>query len=179
MASRNRGITQINLNRKYGTPNEYRKYKEHLAKIREGSKPLTKEENNNLERKRKENQIKKEMNKQESIRNMEEFRKKEMNKGEIYKIETYEPAKKSLMQKLNISEKDLDFPDNFIPIFLKYIDEHKNNNNKNREIKTEMYEYTKIWTIKEGYDNQKYGIEQIPYNLMKFIWNFQERYNKL
>jgi hypothetical protein len=59
MASRNRRITQINLNRKYGTPNEYREYKEHLAKIREGSKPLTKEENNNLERKRKENQIKK------------------------------------------------------------------------------------------------------------------------
>jgi hypothetical protein len=160
---------RINLNRKYSeNPSEYQKY---LSRLSQGSRILTKEESNNLEKKRQENQMKQLKEQEEILKQMEATRRKGMNKGEIYKIDVFEPAKKSLSEKLNISQNDLNFPTVFIPKFSQYI----KNSNINSKIK-DMYNYTKIWKEQQEYDNLKSGEEDIPYIFMKHIWGFQETF---
>ena len=166
---------QTDFNTKYGeNPKEYQLY---LAKLKEGSKPLTKEENNKREQQRREQEIKQQKEKEEHKMKMQEWRQKGMNNGEIHKTSVYEPAKKLLAPKINISEIELENPGIFIPKFDKYITEHNKNSNLNSKIK-DMYKYTKIWKIQKEFDNLKSGEDFIPQPIMKPIWKFQEKYER-
>jgi len=98
-----------------------------------------------------------------------------MNRGEKYRINTYMPARRSLVEKLGISEKDLDYPTNFIPIFREYIRLHSENSN----IIKEMVNYTNIWRDQKEFDNLKSGYDDpIPSMFMSPIWAFQKNYEK-
>jgi hypothetical protein len=163
---------QINKDLKYG--DNPLQYQIHLAKIREGSKSLTNKESNNLKKKRQEEEIQQQKEKDEIMRQHIENRRKRMSNGEIYKIEVYEPAKKSLEQKLNIPENDLEFSDKFIPKFKEYISNHNKNSNITSKI-NDMCNYTKIWQQQQEYDNLR-SREEIPYPMMKPIWEFQKKY---
>jgi hypothetical protein len=163
---------KYSLNRKYGNnPDEYQRYLDTPK-----SKPLTKQEANNRENEEKRKELQKKKNKEENMKKREESIKIDMNNGEKHRTNVYNPTRRSLVQKLGISETALDFPTIFIPIFRDYISFHNKNSNINTKIK-EMVEYTEIWRKQKEYDNLESGVD-IPYMFMKLIWDFQKNYEK-